>query len=392
MADITNTARRTDGRRKKFYKYAGLAAAVFVILLSAVSLLAGDRQYSNGEMRTLQTFPEITVSGFLSGQLSQEISAYASDQFAGRDAWIGIRTFVSRFFGQSVTAGVYRGSDGYLLPVFQEPYRGNTQQQTEDIVSFSDRYPSVNQYMILAPTSANVLYEKMPSGAPTYDECSFRAEIAAALDGSVDFVDVRKALLTHRTEYIYYKTDMHWTGLGAYYAFKEASSVMQLPASLDNFEAMPVTNDFQGTLQAASGYGRSTFDQINVYFYRDSTLKTVTEYDPDGRKSPSLYDSGALSGRNKYEVFFGGMNSLVHIETSADTGRRLLVFMDSDGSCFLPFLTPYFSEITAVDPVTYGGKADDLMTSGKITDVLYLYDTASFSQDTALSSVLENGN
>lgn len=391
MADTAGYARRTGGRKLKYYKLAGLVLAVIVILIAAASLFGGDRQYSDGEMRALQTFPKITIDGFLSGQTGQEISAYASDQLAGRDSWIGLRTFVSQFFGQSVTAGVYRGTGGYLLPAVKEPYRGNTDRQMEEITAFADRYPSVNQYMILAPTSTNVLYEKLPDGAPSFDEGTYREEIASALGGSVDFIDVRKALLTHRTEYIYYKTDDHWTGLGAYYAFKEASDTMQLSASLDNFEAMPVTNDFQGTLQAASGYGSSTFDQINVYFYRDSTLKTVTEYLPDGSRSASMFDSGALSKRNKYEVFFGGKNPLIHIETSADTGRRLLVFMDSEGSCFIPFLTPYFSEIMAVDPTCCQEDADRLMSEEEITDVLYLYDTASFSQDTALADFLENG-
>ena len=131
MADTAGSARRTGGRKLKFYKLAGLVFAVIVILIAAASLFGGDRQYSDGEMRALQTFPKITIDGFLSGQTGQEISAYASDQLAGRDSWIGLRTFVSQFFGQSVTAGVYRGTGGYLLPAVKEPYRGNFRKSEE---------------------------------------------------------------------------------------------------------------------------------------------------------------------------------------------------------------------------------------------------------------------
>ena len=41
-------------------------------------------------------------------------------------------------------------------------------------------------------------------------------------------VDVRQTLAEHKDEYIYYRTDHHWTSLGAYYAYQQLCGALGL--------------------------------------------------------------------------------------------------------------------------------------------------------------------
>lgn len=382
--------RRKRGKKTILYRRVCFVLAAFLCIFIAAGIVKKDTAYSDAEMRSLQTFPRISLSGILSGETGADIASYFSDQFAGRNFFVGIRTGVTQALGQSVTDGVFKGDGGYLFKAFPAVDAAGNERLLNDIKMFSDKYPEVSQYMLLEPSASEILPGKVPAGAPVGSGEAYRSETAAALDGSVSFIDVKKELLPHNAEYLYYKTDSRWTSLCAYYAYKASAKTMQLDTSLDTFEAMPVTNDYQGRLQAESGYDSHVYDQINVYFYRDSTFKVVTEYAVEGIKSVSMFDSSALSERDKYSVFFSGNHPLIRIETSSESARRILVLKDSSANCFIPLLTTNFREIVVIDPACFYGSLDAIMTEEKITDVLYLYDTAGFASDTELAPVLEN--
>ena len=111
-----------------------------------------------------------------------------------------------------------------------------------------------------------------------------------------------------------------------------------------------VTDSFNGVLASKSGVNLDEEEQIDIYVPASGDDDVVVNYVDEAKKRTSLYDSSKLETRDKYAVFLGGNSSVVDIKTVSTSTKRLLVVKDSFADCFIPFLTPYYREIVAVDP------------------------------------------
>ena len=87
----------------------------------------------------------------------------------------------------------------------------------------------------------------------------------------VEFVDFLTALRDHageRTwEGIFYRTDHHWTTLGAYYGYAALMEALGRGGEVPEPETvrardLPVSNGFQGTLYSQSGISRTRFRSV----------------------------------------------------------------------------------------------------------------------------------
>ena len=87
-------------------------------------------------------------------------------------------------------------------------------------------------------------------------------------------------------------------------------------------------------------------------------------------------------------MFLSGNAGQIQIETNSQSERHLLLIKDSYANAFIPFLLPYYRTITVVDPRYYYDDIDRLYRLNIITDVLFLYNTNTFVQDTSIADVL----
>lgn len=170
-------------------------------------------------------------------------------------------------------------------------------------------------------------------------------------------VDAYSALEAHQEEYIYFRTDHHWTALGAYYAYTAFCQAMDLEAvALEEFES-GIYEDFVGSMYTyTSGYPQSAVLQENpdILTYYLPIVETHAKYYADADLENStgypvsvVYTQEELS--NKYLCFVGGDHPVTVIETAAE-GPVCMVLKESYGNAFLPFLTSHYSKIIAVDP------------------------------------------
>ena len=94
----------------------------FFCLLLAVSALIGllmpDRYYSEREKRTLTQKPKFTVANFISGEFSDELEKYLTDQVPLRDGWVTMKTYMELAIGKRESVGVYICKDKYLMDKF----------------------------------------------------------------------------------------------------------------------------------------------------------------------------------------------------------------------------------------------------------------------------------
>ena len=241
------------------------------------------------------------------------------------------------------------------------------------------------------PDAAEIWKEKLPAFAVTEDQSAQLDRLRAELPDTMQWIDAGAALEEHKDEAIYYNTDHHWTSLGAYYAFQNAKEVLGLDeAYAETYTPYAVTNSFNGTLAARSGYERGQQETIYIYFPDgENPVEAVVHDVENGQKTASLYASEKLEEKDKYAVFLGGNSPLLDIRTTSDSTETLLIFKDSYANCFIPFLIPYYRQILVVDPRYYYGNVQELIDENQIANILFLYNANTFFTDNSLSGVLD---
>ena len=383
------------GRWKKQHRKIKMAQMflALLVLICGLNLAVPDRESSEKENRVLEQRPELTLSGIKSGRFMEQYETYQSDQMAGRDLWVQLKTHTDLLLGRRESSGVYKGKDGYLLEKIGTPSPEQMEQNLKAMRGFQETYPDIPMYMMLAPNAANVLSDKLPAFAVTRDQDQDFEKIRKSLGDSFVWVDVKSALEEHKKEEIYYRTDHHWTTLGAKYGYQALAEAMGLDRTKEP-ELVPyaVSNSFNGTLSSTSGYETGLRETICVYLPEDEKAgPEVVVTDPqEQKKTASLYDASRLEGKDQYAMFLGGNTGMLDIRTTADSTKRLLLLKDSYANCLIPFLTPHFREILVVDPRYYYGDIHQLMQDNKITEVLFLYNGNTFVEDNSISGVLEN--
>lgn len=381
---------RVNRKRRKVRLWMALGFISCIALLVLADGITKERKFSEEENRMLATKPKASVETVMSGKFMSQYEKYKSDQFLGRDFWVSLKTKADLLLGKKDSNGVFKGADGYLLEEISVLDEASYKENMDAVTAFAARYPDLKMHMLIAPNAANILKEKLPAFAVTEDQnaqLKRTEEIVSA--AGIQWIDAAKTLNQHKNEEIYYRTDHHWTTKGAYYAFQEAAGDLGiLQEEMTAFVPHTVTEEFNGTLSATSGYERSRRENIDIYLPKKNDTEVVVNYVEEKEKSASMYSSEKLEEKDKYGMFLNGNHALVDIKTTSEKNRRLLILKDSYANCFVPFLTPYYREIVLVDPRYYYGDLDDLIEEDRITDVLFLYNGNTFFTDNNLSGVL----
>ncbi len=362
----------------------------FGVLLAGVSLwsiLMPDRDFSETEKRQLKTMPALTADSLLTHQqdekFSQKYETYVSDQFILRNEFVSIKNSFERLLGKKDINGVYLGADGYLFDktetLNEKQFRQNASFVDHFLTQIKENENVDHTIFTLVPDSGHILDEKLPAHNSHYDFLSTMDEPLA--NSSLEYCSLYYALEAHSSEEIYYRTDHHWSSLGAYYAYAALCQQLDLtPLPLSDYQSTTVSTDFKGTYA----------NKINLPLDADS----IVRYDlPNGseciRRTDSnhfqgLYDESALDGSDQYNYFLGGNLPYLEIETGIDNGKTLVVIKDSYAHSLIPFFTQHYETIYCIDLRYFKESPRELCTQNKQTDVLILYQSTNFSNDQSL--------
>lgn len=316
--------------------------------------LSEDRLYSDWEKRMLAQRPSPVPEDILDGSYGTAYETWLTDQFPARDWWVSLKTRCEIFLGKKEIHGIFLGKDGYL---FSENTRTADWERLEQ--KLIAQYGSDAVSCIKAPAAGSVLTDHLPRGLsfPTEEDL------------------VWKNLYANREKYIYYRTDHHWTMLGAYYAYEAwAESRGLIPAPLDDMKYEVVREDFLGTHYARLHYARKA-DAIEVY--RPNVVCTVT-YDLGDSSLSGLYQPELLQSEDAYRYFLDGNHPVLQIETGQPEGH-LAVLKDSFANCLIPYLALHYQKITVIDPRYFRTDIVQWLETEGITEILFVYqdDTAS---------------
>lgn len=359
---------------------------LFICFIGSVSLwniYSKDRSFSEQENRYLMQMPSFSIDRFISGDFTKAFEEYITDQFAGKTFWLSIKSAVEKMFLKKEHDGILFGKDDFLLERFEKPGE-QIKRNTNHINYFANKVNGMPTYFILVPTSVEIYQDKLPLFATSYSQKQVIAETRNQLSTAVKMIDVYDSLAMKSNQYLYFRTDHHWTMRGAYEAYKNTAQVMGfMPYPLADFSIKTVSNTFLGTFyRKANAFGIKP-DEIEVFKPRFSVSYQVT-FDEQST-SNSLYEEKFLKKQDQYSFFLNGNHSLVRIASHVKNGQKLLVVKDSYAHIFVPFLANHFEEIHMVDLRYYHADLYAYIKEHEIDETLFLYNVANFSTDSNMS-------
>ena len=365
-----------------FKRLPGVIFMVLLLGLAGKEALSHQRTYSPVEKRELQTRPEISITKVLDGRFQKKYESYLRDQFPGRDHWVSFQTDMELFMGKNEIHNVYIGKNHYLLEHYTEK-EFDPQQISKNLQALEKFVGKTKQnadvHVMMVPTKSWVLREKLPAFAPHYKEQKFYDALQQKLEKEDVLISVEPVLDAHKEEEIYYRTDHHWTTLGAWYAYEQYTKAVggdfQRAQGKKKFRC--ISKEFYGTTYAKINYARQA-DKIEIYEPADK-LRVV--YNMGEKKTKTLYDFSFLKTADQYSVFTGGNQAVLEITGGIKNGKTLLLIKDSFANSILPFLAEDYEKLVVVDLRQLNVSGDRLLEMFSPTDILILYNSAQFAQD-----------
>ncbi len=276
------------------------------------------------------------------------------------------------------SGGVYVvGSAGYEM----YNYVGSLAEKYQSTVNaVADSLSGVSQvYAMAIPLSSGItLPDELFSDIPGSDQAQAEKDILAGMGQNVKTIPLHDVMMSHRTEYIYFRTDHHWTALGAYYAYVQFSTAKGItPHNLSDYEV----SQFPGFLGSFYNDGgkpdamKNDPDTVNAYHpvsatasmkYGDNENSTLTG-------GQVIFDESTASASLKYGTFIMGDNPFTVIENpEVSNGESCIVVKESFGNAFVPFLVDHYQTVYVVDYRYYSGSVTQLARDKGVKDVLFV--------------------
>lgn len=401
---------------KKILQYPiAVLFALFISVFFLVDVFNSDRAFSEFENTSLAQKPAFSWSSFVDGSFGSKYVKYINEQFLGRDNWISMKAVADMGLGRIESHGVTYGDDHYLMEkleiVEDQNYPANAstnivKQTALDrsngmVSSFLQMYDQPITFS-LVPNSYAILEDEVPTGFPGADQQAYTQQIYRTLseaDDQLEIVDFSDALSQHKDEYIYYRTDHHWTTLGAYYAYVAYCEQKGLtPVSLEELKENKV-EDFYGTFYSKAKRPSQPADTITWYdvdvdefafvanLQQDKQLAQLGEVvQEDGLellRVDGMMDQRKFEVRDKYAAFMWGNSGYVKIKSSHNLNHqegktsRLLLFKDSYANSMIPYLTYNYDEIIVVD-LRYMAKSTKELMQEEFDDIFVMYNFSTY--------------
>ena len=359
-----------------------------ILVTTTLDLLSPPKTFSEMENRYLAEKPEMTLRSLLEEDDEKKYTAlyekYTNDQFIGRDQWITLKSVTESALGKIENNGIAYGADHYMFAKM-EYFSDLQQRQLPKNISFiqqmAQAYPEMEIDFALIPNSYAVLTEKVPLGLENIDQEAEISRIYGELTApNLQKLDLLEPLRAHEEEYIYYRTDHHWTTLGAYYgysAYVEAKGMEPVP--LEELAPHQVEG-FYGTYYSKAKAFDAVADTITWYDI------PVTSVEVNGEEKGGLYDLSQFEKRDKYAGLLWSNNGLTVIKSGCNRyhqeGKtsRILLLKDSYGNSLAPFLAYNYDEVWVVD-MRYTAKLSPILEMADFDQVAVMYNYTTFTED-----------
>lgn len=267
------------------------------------------------------------------------------------------------------------GDAAYELYTYSDAIADNYALAVNKVAAALDQKADV--YDILIPLGSGITFpDNLRDQIKSSDQREAMSSIQAKMDEMVKTVDIYDSLMTNRNEYIYFRTDHHWTALGAYYAYEDFCEVKGItPEALDSYE----TSEFDGFLGSfyndtnANATLKANADVVTAYHPNMDAIMHVTDSRGVEYDSKVIFDESKAAAGLKYSCFIAGDNPITEIENKELTdGSSCIVVKESFGNAFVPFLVDHYQTIYVVDYRYWKGSISELAQAKNVDDVIFV--------------------
>ena len=272
---------------------------------------------------------------------------------------------------------VYRvGDTGYEMYTYVE---STAKKYADNINAIADAVEgTATVYMLPAPLSSGITLPDALYGKDIFsDQKAAEDGIIGFMNDNVVSVPLNKAMMAHRGEYIYFRTDHHWTATGAYYAYAEfCKAAGKTPNPLEGYKTQEFPG-FLGTFYRDTNESSHLGDNPDtVVAYHPLSADATLDYtDKNGQviRWPIIYDQSNAPASYKYGTFVGGDQPYTIIKNPALTdGSSCVVVKESFGNAFVPFLVDHYETVHVIDYRYWEGSVSDFVKTNGVDDVLFV--------------------
>ncbi|MFN6038673.1 MAG: DHHW family protein [Bacteroidota bacterium] len=430
---------------KKWLVFNSAVFVLFLITGAILFLILPKDKISMQEKRKLSPFPDFSFDNWVSGKYTDSINNYYSDNFIFRNELIDLASKVKKikgiedeeivFFKQpiarvekkpifkdskdnknagsvqdSVSVGDSLSNDTsrYKPKHFVEGIEnydninsiilykkrailifGGSKPAAKNyanmVIQFKNEYPEMNVFCLAMPCGSDFF---LPSSFHKrgYPEKEFIDYFYGQMSGKINCVPAYEELSQHTNEYIQLKTDHHWSGRGAYYAYKAFCKTAGFQAlRMDEM----TRKESYGFLGSMYGYTQSEVLKTNLdtieYFKIPGSTKCQYYRSGFTNGSPTKLYHEVSRGTSGYGVFLGADWPLMRVTSENKNGRKILMLKDSYGNAFAPFLAHHYEEVFIIDYRYFNGSIKELIKTYGITDMLFGHNVFVFNAGFTLS-------
>lgn len=364
----------------KKIRIAGLAVLICVWgAVAAFAWFSPPKEISYTERRYLAQPPAFKKETLLSGRFMTDFDRYVLDQFPARDAFRRLKAiFHYQVLNQSDNNGIYL-VQGHAAKIEHPLKPGEVAHATGKLNWIYEN--------LLAPAGSSVFCAVVPDkGYYLAAENGYLSMNYQAL-----FQQVRQELpwavhldITDNLDIgDYYFTDTHWRQEKLLTVAEKLTQAMGMPAPKpEDYVQTALPQPFYGVYQ---GQAALPLDAEIMYIMQSQKLDACRVYNYATKQYGTVYDMEKQSGKDLYEVFLSGAQSLLRIENpNAATQRELIVFRDSFGSSLVPLLVSEYASVTLVDIRYISSQLLSTYLEFNGQDVLLLYSTTVLNNGTLL--------
>lgn len=357
---------------------------VFTLTFSVLFFVLPKTKFSSAENRYLAEAPVLSWNAFVDGELSASLEGdnggYIPDYFPFRSFFVGVNSYWNLLTGATVGNNYYLSDDGYII---EKPYAADgLERNLAFINSFAASFDEV--MLMPVPSVGEMMSSKLPMIHSEYKDTQVFDYLYANKADNVNLLDIRESFGTAvvNDEQLYYRTDHHWTSLGAYLAYGYYCEQMGLDYVGKDKYTVTQYPGFYGSTYSGSGYFLSSPDTLEIWENED-TKNSIKVTVTNGGKSTqynSMFFMDNLKEKDMYTAYLDGIQPMVVIENSkATTDKTLLIVKDSFAQCAAPFFAQTYSKIVMVDLRGNKASVSELAKAEGVDDVLILYGVSALS-------------
>ena len=443
MSDQSQITTETNGQPSRTVSWVTLSVFASVLIIGGIlSLILPKKKISETEKRMLCPMPTFSTENLFSGNYTDSLEFYYADNFPFRETLVQLASNTKNLYGyraddvmiyniedkenqatndtkkQSKTAvkidtiavdsisvaqldsmvvlDTMKNEGEYVKSVFIYGGRafqifGGSANTAKSFASMVNKYQEtlgdqVKFYCLEIPTPIDYY---LPAKYKNASEKKNIDILYAALDPQVVPVHAFEEMQKHTNEYLFFNTDHHWTGRGAYYAYRAfCASANLMPYELVQLEKK-TKKKFLGSFYGLT-HDKRLKENIDSVEYFKLPFETKAWYytDAKAKKGASTKVFAEIaSGGNSYSVFLGGDYPLMKITTPNKTGKKIMIIKDSFGNAFAPYLALHYDEVYVADYRYFNTNIPDFIKQNNITDFIFAHNT--FVVNTRFSVVRE---